>query len=139
MVPRGLDRVTFTPGSTAPDGSEMVPPIAPTPCAIASRVEHIQHDNMTMRRTKSLALIVIPLFDTAGRVFRCDCLDDRERSSVLQAERPPDASRQVSLKDRVDRPDVVAVTERRVERAPLPVLTPPGLRIIETAGHRGCF
>jgi hypothetical protein len=41
----------------------MVPPIAPTPCAIAGSVEPIHNDNTAMLLTKSLAVIVTPLFD----------------------------------------------------------------------------
>src|SRR5207245_3505812 len=87
MLPRGLERVTLTPGSTAPDGSEAVPPMAPTPCAVAGSVEHSQNDKTTMvLPTKSLAIIVTPLFDTARRV-PCDCSDDREHTPGIVGER----------------------------------------------------
>src|SRR6185295_19074548 len=80
MVPRGLESLTVTPGSTAPDGSDMVPPIAPTPCAMAGIVEHIQNDNTTMRLTKSRALIVIPFLSTCQVGFPSSCSDDREHT-----------------------------------------------------------
>src|SRR6185295_16222204 len=66
------DRATDTPGSTAPEESEMVPPIAPTPCAIAGSAEPIHNDNTAMLLTKSLAVIVTPLFDrrSNGREVR---------------------------------------------------------------------
>src|SRR5436189_307058 len=81
MDPRGLERVTVAPGSTAPDASETVPPIAPTPCAAAGSEEHIQNDNTTMLLpTKSLALIVIPLFGVAGQGFQCDSPDHRKHT-----------------------------------------------------------
>jgi hypothetical protein len=75
-----LDSVTFTPGSTAADASETVPPIAPTPCAAAGSVEPIQNDNTTiLPPTKSLAVMVTPLFDLAGGIQR-DCSDAREHT-----------------------------------------------------------
>src|SRR5947209_8385447 len=46
IVPPGLDSVTLTPGSTAPEESIMVPPIAPTPCAIAA-TDTQQHNSRT--------------------------------------------------------------------------------------------
>src|SRR5229473_3351098 len=58
MLPWGLESVTVTPGSTAPDASAIVPPIAPTPCAIAGSVEHAPNTNTAMPLpTKSLALM----------------------------------------------------------------------------------
>src|SRR5712691_2715769 len=87
MVPRGLERVTVAPGSTAPDASETVPPIAPTPCAAAGSVENIQNDNTTMLLpTRPLALIVTPLFDVARQGFQCDGSDDREHTPPAIAE-----------------------------------------------------
>src|SRR5437899_9915542 len=60
MLPRGLDSVTDAPGSTAPDESVMVPPIAPTPCADTGSVEHAHHASTTTILTKRGAVIVIP-------------------------------------------------------------------------------
>ena len=48
MVPRGLESVTVAPGRTAPELSAIVPPIAPTPWAIAGVVQHARHTSSPM-------------------------------------------------------------------------------------------
>src|SRR5262245_26744588 len=68
MLPRGLESVTVTPGITAPDASVTVPPIPPTPCAIAGRSGHVHSANTTVSLTKRLAVIVIVL--SSGRFRR---------------------------------------------------------------------
>src|SRR6185295_15867550 len=87
MLPRGLERVTLTPGRTAPDGSVTVPPIAPTPCARAGSVEHTENDNTTrLLPTKCLALIVpLPLFGLTGGVSDCEGSDGREHTPAQSA------------------------------------------------------
>src|SRR5436853_7672866 len=61
MLPRGFERVTVAPGSTAPEASVTVPAIAPTPCAVADRGRDITHADTTMMLTKRDPVIVIPL------------------------------------------------------------------------------
>src|SRR5439155_21293319 len=60
MLPCGLDSVTVAPGSTAPDESVTVPPIAPTPCANTGGVAHAHNANAMTILTKRFAVIVIP-------------------------------------------------------------------------------
>src|SRR4051794_1607810 len=74
MLPRGLERVTVAPGSTAPEASVTVPAIAPTPCALAGRGKAITHADTTMMLTKRDAVIVIslPLRGWLGSIERED-------------------------------------------------------------------
>src|SRR5262252_7320011 len=70
MLPRGLESVTVTPGITAPDASVTVPPIPPTPCAMAGRNGHAHSANTTVSLTKRLTVIVIVIVLSSGRFRR---------------------------------------------------------------------
>src|SRR5437762_13670714 len=85
MLPRGLDSVTDAPGNTAPDGSVMVPPIAPTPCADTGSVEHAHHARTTMILTKRGAVIVIPSCQRGfvGRFDSSESIHPQRRSGAL--------------------------------------------------------
>src|SRR5438477_1473163 len=101
MLPCGLDSVTVAPGSTAPDESVTVPPIAPTPCANTGGVAHAHNANATTIVTKRGAVIVIP-FCQRGFLGRFD-------SSESIHLRCPSGSRfaMVSGADRLDRAHVL--------------------------------
>src|SRR3954467_14630447 len=72
MLPRGLERETVAPGSTAPEASATVPAMAPTPCAAAGCGRHITHAETTMMLTKRDPVIVKPLRYSAVVVAQLD-------------------------------------------------------------------
>src|SRR5262249_5275119 len=98
MLPRGLDSVTVAPGSTAPDESVMVPPIAPTPCATAGRGEHAHNATATMILTKRDAAMAIPLNRAP---FRCDG-SGRARAYTRDVRPAEDSSRLENVFDCLD-------------------------------------
>ena len=57
----GLDSVAVTPGSTAPDASVIVPPIAPTPCAAAGRVAEIENSSTAMQHPPTFLVVMMSL------------------------------------------------------------------------------
>src|SRR5262245_2398010 len=117
MLPRGLESVTVTPGITAPDASVTVPPIAPTPCAIAGRSGHAHSANTTVSLTKRLTVIVI--FLSSGRF--------RRNYSIAREHTPPRPARRDSFTVLWQRE-----CEHRVARRDRDVLTS-----VDREGHGG--